>query len=90
MLSDGAQAHSRILEKQGRNHMSLCLYSDIQKPALRVLGLSLPLKFILGTTDTHIYKSFLLRKIHPELTSVPSFLYFVCGSPPQHGCQKVV
>ena len=26
-----------------------------------------------------------LRKIHPELTSVPVFLYFVCGSPAQHG-----
>ena len=26
-----------------------------------------------------------VRKIRPELTSVPIFLYFVCGSPPQHG-----
>ena len=32
----------------------------------------------------------LLRKIHPELTSVPIFLYFVCGSPPQHSHQVVV
>ena len=29
--------------------------------------------------------SFCLRKIVPELTSVPIFLYFVCGTPPQHG-----
>uniref|UniRef100_A0A3Q2LPQ3 MOB kinase activator 3A n=1 Tax=Equus caballus TaxID=9796 RepID=A0A3Q2LPQ3_HORSE len=27
----------------------------------------------------------LVRKIGPELTSVPVFLYFVCGLPPQHG-----
>ena len=27
----------------------------------------------------------LLRKVGPELTSVPIFLYFVCGSLPQHG-----
>ena len=27
----------------------------------------------------------LLRKIGPELTCVPIFLYFVCGMPPQHG-----
>ena len=27
----------------------------------------------------------LARKIGPELTSVPIFLYFVCGSWPQHG-----
>ena len=26
-----------------------------------------------------------VRKISPELTSVPVFLYFVCGMPPQHG-----
>ena len=29
--------------------------------------------------------SFCLRKISPELTSVPIFPYFVCGMPPQHG-----
>ena len=28
---------------------------------------------------------FCLRKIHPELMSVPVFLCFVCGSLPQHG-----
>ena len=28
---------------------------------------------------------FLVRKIVPELTSVPIFLSFVCGTPPQHG-----
>ena len=27
---------------------------------------------------------FFVRKISPELTSVPVFLYFVCGMPPQH------
>ena len=27
----------------------------------------------------------LVRKIGPELTSVPVFLCFVCGMPPQHG-----
>ena len=26
-----------------------------------------------------------MRKTGPELTSVPMFLYFVCGMPPQHG-----
>ena len=29
--------------------------------------------------------SFCLTKISPELTSVPVFLYFVCGMLPQHG-----
>ena len=33
---------------------------------------------------------FLLRKICPELTSVPIFLYFVCGSPPQNDCWRMV
>ena len=28
---------------------------------------------------------FLLRKISPELTSMPIFLHFICSSPPQHG-----
>ena len=28
---------------------------------------------------------FCLRKILPELTSVPVFLYFACGMLPQHG-----
>uniref|UniRef100_A0A8C4MQW7 T-complex 11 like 1 n=1 Tax=Equus asinus asinus TaxID=83772 RepID=A0A8C4MQW7_EQUAS len=33
----------------------------------------------------------LLTKTCPELTSVAVFLYvFVCGSPPQHGCQTVL
>ena len=26
-----------------------------------------------------------MRKTDPELTSVPIFLYFVCGMPPHHG-----
>ena len=30
------------------------------------------------------FSFFLLRKIVPELTSVPMFLYCVCGLPPQH------
>ena len=34
--------------------------------------------------------SFCLRKIVPELTSVPIFLYFVCGSLPQHGLISAV
>ena len=33
---------------------------------------------------------FCLRNICPELTSVPVSLCFVCGSPPQHGCQQMV
>ena len=34
--------------------------------------------------------AFLVRKIVPELTSVPIFLYFVCGMPPQHGLMSCV
>ena len=34
--------------------------------------------------------SFCLRKIVPELTSVPVFLYFVYGTPPQHGLMSSV
>ena len=34
--------------------------------------------------------SFCLRKIVPELTSVPVFLYFVCELPPQHGLMSGV
>ena len=33
---------------------------------------------------------FFVRKIRPELTSVPIFLYFVCGMPPQHGLMSGV
>ena len=32
---------------------------------------------------------FLVRKIGPELTSVPIFLYFVYGSPPQPGLMSL-
>ena len=32
---------------------------------------------------------FLLRKISPELTSLPIFLHFICGLLPQHGQQVV-
>ena len=32
----------------------------------------------------------LVRKIGPELTSVPIFLYFVCGTLPQRGWEKYV
>ena len=34
--------------------------------------------------------SFYLRKIVPELPSVPVFLYFVCGMLPQHGLMSSV
>ena len=33
---------------------------------------------------------FLVRKIVAELTSLPIFLYFVCGMPPQHGLMSGV
>ena len=33
---------------------------------------------------------FFVRKIGPELTSVPIFLYFVWGMPPQHGLMSGV
>ena len=33
---------------------------------------------------------FLVRKIGPELTSVPIVLYFVCGTLPQHGLMSNV
>ena len=33
---------------------------------------------------------FLVRMIVPELTSVPVFLYFVCGTLPQHGLMSGV
>ena len=34
--------------------------------------------------------SFCLRKIVPELISVPIYLYFVCGTPPQYGLMSGV
>ena len=34
---------------------------------------------------THITRDFLVRKIGPELTSVPIFHYFACKMPPQLG-----
>ena len=37
-----------------------------------------------------IHICFLVRKIGLELTSVPIFLYFVCGMPPQHGLNSSV
>ena len=36
----------------------------------------------------HIF--FLVRKIGPVLTSMPIFLYFVCGMLPQHGLMSSV
>ena len=33
---------------------------------------------------------FLVRKIGPELTSMPIFLCFVCGMPPPHGLMSTV
>ena len=46
-------------------------------------------------TNTHMHTHlhlfiFRLRKIHPELTSVPILLYFVCGLPSQHGLTSSV
>ena len=38
------------------------------------------------SANSHCQSSFLLRKIGPELTSVPSFLHFLyVGHQPQHG-----
>ena len=36
------------------------------------------------------FSFFLVRKIVPELTSVPTFLCFLCGMPPQHGMMSGV
>ena len=38
----------------------------------------------------YLFIYFWLRKICPELTSVPILLYFVCGLVPQHGHHQVV
>ena len=35
--------------------------------------------------ECSLFFLFLVRKIGPELTSVPIFLYFVCGMLPQQG-----
>ena len=37
-----------------------------------------------------LFLFFLLKKIGPELTSVPVFLYVVCGMLPQHGLMSGV
>ena len=37
-----------------------------------------------------ILSFFLVRQIGPEIISVPIFLYFVCGMPPQHGLMSSV
>ena len=37
-----------------------------------------------------VFPSFLVRKIGPELTSVPIFPYFICGTPPHHGLMSGV
>ena len=34
--------------------------------------------------------NFFVKKIVPELTSMPIFLYFVCGMPPQHDLMSCV
>ena len=39
----------------------------------------------LGNLHFFFLFSFLMGKIGPELTSMPIFLYFVYGMPPQHG-----
>ena len=39
---------------------------------------------IIITTVTVVLLLFLMRKTGPELTSAPIFLYFVCGTLPQH------
>ena len=38
-----------------------------------------------GPKSLWVFVFILLRKISPELTPVPIFLYFVCGMPLQHG-----
>ena len=42
---------------------------------------------IIGVTKnmSSLFFFFLVRKIRLELTSMPVFLHFVCGSLPQHG-----
>ena len=55
-------------------------------------GAALPY-FILGRSWTIYFLFFifyLVRKIGRELTSVPVFFYFVCGTPPQHGLMSGV
>ena len=39
----------------------------------------------MGYHENPITICFLARKIVPELTSVPIFFHFVCGTPSQHG-----
>ena len=40
--------------------------------------------FCAGAIYATLFFFFLVRKIVPELTSVPIFLYLVCEMPPQH------
>uniref|UniRef100_A0A5F5PX68 cysteine--tRNA ligase n=1 Tax=Equus caballus TaxID=9796 RepID=A0A5F5PX68_HORSE len=49
---------------------------DTLRQDLVAHGISIKIEFLLFLWG---------RKIGPELTSVPILLYFICGSPPQHG-----
>ena len=40
--------------------------------------------------DCWTFFFFLVRRIVPELTSMPILLCFVCGTPPQHGLMSGV
>ena len=45
---------------------------------------------LLSTSVAFYLFIYLVRKIGPEQTPVPVFLYFVCGTPPQHGLMSGV
>ena len=40
---------------------------------------------IIRIKETLFFEGVFLRKIGPELTSVPNFFYFIYGMPPQQG-----
>ena len=46
--------------------------------------------FIYGHMCVYIYIYIFVRMIDPELTSVPTFLHFICRMPPQHGLMSDV
>ena len=70
-------------------NLHICVYYCLISPPYLMTLFMPKIPFFNVAKMYFIYLFFWVRKIGPELTSVPIFLYFVCGMLLQHGFMNV-